>query len=141
MSVEFSAPAAAPVPPDILIVDDSAMMRTLVKRVVGVVGLPVGTIYEAGNGREALSVLYKHDVQVVFTDLNMPVMTGSELLRAMLARDEWQHIVRVVISTDGSQARRAEVDALNVKWYVEKPFRPEVMRDVLSDLAPATAGR
>lgn len=141
MAVELRAAADSHSPPDILIVDDSAMMRTLVKRVVNVAGLPVGNVYEAGNGREALAVLFKHKVQVVFTDLNMPVMTGGDLLRAMMERDEWRDIVRVVVSTDGSAARRAEVDQLNVKWYVEKPFRPEVMRDVLSDLAPAAAGR
>jgi hypothetical protein len=43
-------------------------------------------------------------------------------------------MVRVVISTDGSEARRTEADALNVRFYVEKPFRPEVLRDVLSNL-------
>ena len=47
----------------------------------------------------------------------------------------------VIISTDGSEARRSEVAGLGVKMYVEKPFRPEVMRDVLSELTPAAAGR
>jgi two-component system chemotaxis response regulator CheY len=71
----------------------------------------------------------------------MPVMNGAELLRAMQGRPEWNHIVRVIISTDGSEARRSEVAGLGVKMYVEKPFRPEVMRDVLSELTPAAAGR
>ena len=46
-------------------------------------------------------------------------------------------MVRVIISTDGSEARRDEAGALDVRFYVEKPFRPEVMRDVLSDLTGA----
>ena len=127
--------------PNILIVDDSTMMRTMIKRVMGVAGLPIGAIYEAANGEEALEMLEHHDVRFVFTDINMPVMNGAELLRAMQARPEWQHIVRVIISTDGSEARRSEVADLGVKMYVEKPFRPEVMRDVLSELTPAAAGR
>jgi len=123
--------------PNILIVDDSAMMRTMIKRVESVAGLPIGTIYEAANGREALAILEQHAVQFVFTDLNMPVMTGTELLRTMKARDEWRNIVRVIISTDGSDSRRLEAEDLAVSLYVEKPFRPEVMRDVLTSLAPA----
>ena len=67
----------------------------------------------------------------------MPVMTGTELLRAMKARDDWRAIVRVIISTDGSDSRRLEAEDLAVALYVEKPFRPEVMRDVLASLTPA----
>ena len=128
----------APQAPNILIVDDSAVMRAMIKRVTTVAGLPIGTVYEAGNGREALDVLERHRIHFLFTDVNMPVMTGTELLREMQGRDEWRDIVRVVISTDGSDSRRHEAEELNVKIYVEKPFRPEVMRDVLSQLAPAS---
>ena len=124
--------------PNILIVDDSAMMRTMIKRVASLAGTPIGTIFEAANGREALAILEQHPVQFVFTDLNMPVMTGTELLREMQTRDHWRGIVRIVISTDGSDSRRHEVKALSVAVYVEKPFRPEEMRDVLTSLAPAS---
>ena len=47
---------------------------------------------------------------------------------------------RVIVSTDGSDSRRHEAEDLQVKVYVEKPVRPEVMRDVLSSL-DATAPR
>ena len=128
----------SPDAPNILIVDDSAVMRAMIKRVTSLAGLPIGKVFEAANGREALDVLEQHPVHFLFTDVNMPVMTGTELLRAMSARPEWRDIVRVIISTDGSESRRHEAEDLNVKIYVEKPFRPEVMRDVLSQLAPAS---
>jgi two-component system chemotaxis response regulator CheY len=76
-------------------------------------------------------------VQFVFTDLNMPVMSGTELLRAMKEREDWRDIVRVIVSTDGSDSRRLEAEDLAVAVYVEKPFRPEVMRDVLASISPA----
>jgi two-component system, chemotaxis family, chemotaxis protein CheY len=123
--------------PNILIVDDSAMMRTMIKRVASVAGSPIGAVFEAADGREALAILEQHSVQFVFTDLNMPVMTGTELLRAMKDREEWRDIVRVVISTDGSDSRRREAADLEVAVYVEKPFTPEIMRDVLASIAPA----
>ncbi len=122
-------------PISILIVDDSAMMRTMIKRVVSMCDLPIGELFEAGNGAEALRVLETNAVQALFTDINMPVMNGTELLREIARRDDWRELVRVIISTDASAARRAEVDGLGVRCYIEKPFSPEVMRDVLVDLA------
>ena len=122
-------------PLNILIVDDSAMMRMMIKRVTGLCGVPIGEIFEAGNGREAIAILESQRVDALFTDINMPVMTGTELLRAIEQDGRWPTLLRVIISTDGSAARRAEADELHVRLYVEKPFRPEVMRDVLSELA------
>ena len=122
-------------PLNVLIVDDSATMRALLYRVVGLADLPIGAIYQAPNGAEALKLLEKHDIQAVFTDVNMPVMNGMELLREMAAHDEWRDILRVIISTDGSRLRREEARELKVSLYVEKPFRPEVVRDVLCQIA------
>jgi two-component system chemotaxis response regulator CheY len=124
----------APRPLTILIVDDSAMMRAMLKRVTQLSGVPIAEIFEAGNGKEALAVLDAHRIDVLFTDINMPEMGGAELLRHVNERPDWSHILRVVISTDGSTARRIELSALMVRCYVEKPFRPEVVRDVLCQL-------
>ena len=129
--------AAGMTPLNVLIVDDSATMRALLYRVVGLADLPIGAIYQAPNGAEALKVLENHSIQAVFTDVNMPVMNGMELLREMAARDEWKDILRVIISTDGSRLRREEARDLKVSLYVEKPFRPEVVRDVLCQIASA----
>jgi two-component system chemotaxis response regulator CheY len=119
---------------NILVVDDSAMMRMMIKRVARLCEVPVGTIFEAGHGVEALHVLETQRVDAVFTDINMPVMSGIELLREMAARPEWRHVTRVIVSTDGTSARHDEVRDLQVRCYVEKPFRPEVMRDVLTEV-------
>ena len=132
-----SASAAAVKPLNILIVDDSATMRALLHRVVGLADLPIGTIYQAPNGLEALKILETHSVQAVFTDLNMPVMNGMQLLREMAKRESWKNLLRIIISTDGSKLRREEARELNVDLYVEKPFRPEVVRDVLCQIAGA----
>ena len=118
----------------ILIVDDSSMMRAMIKRVVGLAGVPVDGILEARNGAEALALLENHDVSVLLTDINMPVMTGAELLREIARHERFRNLVRVIISTDGSASRREEADGLDVRCYLEKPFSPEVMRDVLSEV-------
>ena len=108
------------------------MMRALIRRALRLSGANV-LVAEASNGREALTVLETERIDAVFTDLNMPVMSGTELLREMATRD-WAHIKRVVVSTDGSRARRDDVRDLLVSRYVQKPFAPEMFRDVLSDV-------
>jgi len=126
-------------PCNILIVDDSSMMRAMLKRAVSLSGMPIGAIHEAPNGQDALAILEANPIDALFTDINMPVMSGTELLRQMAARG-WNHIVRVIVSTDGSSARRDEVRDLDVRMYVEKPFAPEVIRDVLAEVCPDGRG-
>jgi two-component system, chemotaxis family, chemotaxis protein CheY len=121
----------------LLVVDDSAMMRAMIKRVAHLTGVAIAGVLEASNGLEALRLLESHPIDVMFTDINMPEMTGTELLREVEKHPEWSRIIRVIVSTDGSQARRDEVAQLHAHAYVEKPFRPEVMRDVLAQVAPA----
>jgi two-component system chemotaxis response regulator CheY len=118
----------------LLIVDDSATMRAMVKRAAALSGVTLDAILEAANGQEALDVLTHAKVDAVFTDINMPVMTGVELLRRMAAEPKWAHVLRVIISTDASDVRRQEVSDLNVRHYVQKPVRPEAVCDVLSQL-------
>lgn len=118
----------------LLIVDDSSVMRAMIKRVVSMIDLPVTTVLEAANGLEALALLEQNEVSVLFTDINMPEMNGTELLQEIDRRGLWPDLMRVIISTDGSAARREEADALNVRFYLQKPFRPEAMRDVLAEL-------
>jgi two-component system chemotaxis response regulator CheY len=133
------AAAAAKRPINILIVDDSMTMRTLIRRIVDLTDVPVGTVYEAANGAEALKILERSSVQAIFTDINMPIMSGSELLREVASRKIWDDILRIVVSTDGSKLRREEVREFNVSLYIEKPFRPEVVRDVLSQITNPNA--
>jgi two-component system chemotaxis response regulator CheY len=118
----------------LLIVDDSATMRTMVKRAVTLSGANVTTILEAADGREALDVLGRSRVDAVFTDINMPVMTGVELLRHMGANRAWDHVLRVIISTDASDVRKQQVAELQVCRYLAKPVRPEAVCDVLAEL-------
>lgn len=118
----------------ILIVDDSAMMRSLLKRAAGASGAPIGLVLEATNGREALEVLTTHQVDALFTDLNMPEMGGADLLRHVKARRDLDRLLRVVVSTDGTTERRMELSALGVRCCIEKPFKPEIIRELLGEL-------
>ena len=108
------------------------------KRALKQTDLDIGIILEAAHGREALEVLDREPVDAVLTDINMPVMNGIELLRAIDERDP-EHLLRIVVSTDGSSMRREEASALGVSAYIEKPFQPEVVRGVFDEFLRARA--
>ena len=123
---------------DILIVDDSATIRSMMKRTVRMIGLDVGEVYEAANGIDALAQLCEHEVAVMLVDINMPRMNGIQLLTRMKQNDKLKDIPIVIASTEGSQKRIDQLHKLGVAGYVRKPFQPEQLREVLIPLLGVT---
>lgn len=123
---------------DILIVDDSATIRAMVKRTVAMIGLDVGEVFEAADGIEALAQLLEHEVAVMLVDINMPKMNGIQLLTRMKQNQKLKDIPIVIASTEGSRKRIDQLCELGVAGYVRKPFHPEQLREVLVPLLGVT---
>lgn len=117
----------------ILIVDDSATVRAVIAKALAMAGVPVDEILEASNGKEALDTLNGNWVDLVFTDINMPVMSGMEMIAKMAEDDLLKTVPVIVVSTEGSKTRIEELRAKGVRAYVRKPFTPEILRKVVSD--------
>ena len=122
----------------VLIVDDSPAMRSFVKRVVNLSGFEMGACYEAGDGKEALQVLDQQWVDVILTDINMPVMNGQEFVERLAANEAFRSIPVLVISTDRTEDRVNEMIALGAQGYVKKPFQPEELRTELERVLGAS---
>jgi two-component system chemotaxis response regulator CheY len=117
---------------NVLIVDDSQTMRKVILKSLTLSGFDMGDYFEAGNGEEALKVLNSQWVDLILTDLNMPVMNGMELIQKLKENPTFQGIPVVLITTEGSEKRLQELFDLGVKEYIQKPFHPETLRDVLT---------
>jgi two-component system, chemotaxis family, chemotaxis protein CheY len=117
---------------NVLIVDDSAIVRSVVRKTLGMSGIELGEIHEAGNGRDALAALEQHWIDIVFADINMPVMNGIEMVDRMVERDLLKTSPVVIISTERSETRIEELRARGVSAYLNKPFTPECLRDVIA---------
>lgn len=113
----------------IMIVDDSPVMRAFIRRVIGLTGLELEAIYEAGNGEDALRLLGDHRADLILTDINMPKMNGEEFIRHIGSDDSLRMIPVLVVSTDSTQIRVQRLLALGAKGYLTKPFLPEMLRD------------
>ncbi|HUI57592.1 MAG TPA: response regulator [Bryobacteraceae bacterium] len=114
---------------NVLIVDDSRAMRSFVRRVLDLSGLALGSCFEAGNGKEALDLLRVERVDLVLTDLNMPTMSGEQLVQLLEADDSLRSIPVLVLSTDRTEGRVQQMLTLGAKGYVTKPFLPETLRE------------
>lgn len=116
---------------DVLIIDDSAAIRKILRRVLQQAELPLGQIYEAGDGLEALASLRANTAQLILSDINMPNMDGLQLLGELKANPEWKDIPVVMITTEGGQAKVLEAVQLGAVGYVRKPFTAEQIKEKL----------
>ena len=116
---------------NILIVDDSRTVRAVIIKSLQLAGVPCGKLLEAENGCEALSLLEDEWIDLVLTDINMPVMGGVEMIEKMSESGILKTIPVVVVSTDGSQTRIEHLKRKGVCAYIRKPFTPEMIREVI----------
>lgn len=119
---------------NVLVVDDSVIIRSMVRRALSMSGLDVGEIHEAGDGIDALKVLSREWIDIVFLDIHMPRMTGEELVEKMHEDDLLTTTPVVVISSDQSDTRREHLEKLGVRGYLHKPFRPEHFREMVQSI-------
>jgi two-component system chemotaxis response regulator CheY len=109
-------------------------MRAVIKKTVGMTGVQIGELFEAGNGNEALKILEEQWVDVVLSDINMPEMSGIEFLQEAKKDNVLRDIPVIFLSTESSQARMDEAKALGAAGYVKKPFQPAQIKEMLLDI-------
>jgi two-component system, chemotaxis family, chemotaxis protein CheY len=117
-----------------MIVDDSPAMRAFIVRVIWLSGLEVGVCMQASNGQEALDMLRSNWIDIVLTDINMPVMNGEEFVTCLEQDEMLRTIPVLVVSTDGSESRVQRMMSLGAKGYLKKPFTPELLRGTMEQL-------
>ena len=115
-----------------LIIDDSSIVRKVFLKTLGMTDIETTNVYQANNGLEGLEILKNNWVDLIFLDINMPVMDGIEFIRQL--RTEGGGAVDtpvIVISTEGSRVRKAELADQDVKAYLRKPVTPEVLAETV----------
>lgn len=118
---------------NILVVDDSKVMRTMLLKTLQMSGVQIDNKYEASNGKEGLEILSHNWIDLVIVDINMPVMNGEEMVDHMKAHEETRDIPIIVISTEGSETRIARLLEKGAD-FIRKPFSPEIIRDKIRNV-------
>ncbi|MEQ1564259.1 MAG: response regulator [Myxococcota bacterium] len=124
---------------DILLVDDSRVMRQLVRRTLRQAGYDVGQVIEAENGQDALDKLSSYNPDLVLSDWNMPVMNGIELLAAL--RERGNKVSFGFITSESTPSMRARATTTGALFLLTKPFGAEDMRHVMTAAGLKPAGK
>ena len=118
----------------LMIVDDSATMRKIIMRTVRMSGLEFERTEEAGNGVEALEKLSANPVDVMLCDINMPEMSGTEVVKKVRELPACADTKIIMVSTESSQELIDSLMADGANGYITKPFTPEKFQEKLSPL-------
>lgn len=116
----------------VLIVEDSPTMRQLIsfalKRLHGI------RIVEANDGVDGLKKLSAEKFDLIFTDINMPVMDGLKLLSIVRSDPNYKDTPIVIITTEGAQEDRERGLALGADAYISKPIQSSSLLKIITDL-------
>jgi two-component system chemotaxis response regulator CheY len=120
-----------------LIVDDSSVMRKIIERSLRQAGIELSEVFEAANGVEALAALGRTKVDLILSDINMPIKDGLEFVRQLQGVAEAKNIPVVMITTEGSESNVMQALSLGAKGYIRKPFTSDQVKEyVLPVLEP-----
>jgi len=106
----------------------------VLKKTIGMIGIPIQEYFEADNGSKALDILSKQSVDLILADINMPKMNGMEMTAAILANPATANVPVVIVSTHAEDMRINQLRTQGVKAYIHKPFTAETVRDVLTEV-------
>lgn len=121
----------------IVLADDSKTALLFIRRCLEIIGLQDAEFIEAANGKEALAQLKENPADLLVTDLNMPEMDGTSLLRRVKANPRLNAIPVLVITSASNPAKAAELLELGAFAVLDKPINPNVL---LTALGPLIAG-
>ena len=115
----------------ILIVDDSSLIRNVVSKAAKSLGHEVVT---AENGEAGLDALQVSKPDIIFSDVNMPVMGGLEMVENIKNSEEFKFIPIVMLTTENNSELKAKGKALGVKAWMLKPFNEDKFIKALKKL-------
>lgn len=121
----------------VLIVDDSAMMRKVILRVLKMAEIEFESILEAGDGNEALKLLRVNSVALIMCDINMPVMSGLQLLQQIKEEKLAAGVPIVMVTTESSEPQVRQALVLGARGYIRKPFTIDHIKNNVRPLLPA----
>lgn len=116
----------------ILIVDDFATMRRILKNILKQLGFK--NLVEADDGTTAWEVLESQRIDLIISDWNMPKMTGLELLKKVRASTEYKKAPFLMVTAEAQKQNVIEAVQAGVSNYVVKPFTAEAISDKLKKI-------
>lgn len=116
----------------VLIVDDFATMRRIMKNILKQIGFT--NIIEADDGTTALEELKNNSIDLIISDWNMPKMTGLDLLKTVRGSDEFKNIPFLMVTAEAQKQNVIDAVQAGVSNYVVKPFTAEAISEKIQKI-------
>jgi two-component system, chemotaxis family, chemotaxis protein CheY len=123
---------------EVLVVDDSLVIRRALQRVLSCSKIPIQAVHEAGDGEEALKVLQSHKISLVLADIRMDGMDGMTLLKTLKNSPAWAAIPVVMITAEAGEREVGAALKLGAAGYVRKPFLKHELEERLVRIREST---
>ncbi len=107
---------------NVLVVEDSLSIRNLEMRYLSLLNF---NVFSASNGKDALQVLKNRSINLIVTDLNMPIMNGEELIFSLREKNSMEELPVIVVSSSNEKEKLIEILKLGVNDFLHKPFLKE----------------
>ena len=117
-----------------MVVDDSRIMRNVVKNIFEELKIPVQYL-EAEDGKKALLLLLNNPVDLILLDWNMPNLSGIDFLKKVRAIEKYRNIPIVMVTSEASKLNVIEAVKAGVTAYITKPINSNVFMEKLSQIA------
>jgi signal transduction histidine kinase/DNA-binding response OmpR family regulator len=115
---------------NMLIVEDTKDMLEFISSVFDGNSL----VFKAGNGKDALEILKNHDIDIIISDISMPVMNGFEMLKQIRNNDLFRHIPVIMLTVENSLETKIKGLEYGADAYIEKPFSTKHLKVTVDNL-------
>ncbi len=114
---------------NVLIIDDSESIREVVSSGLELSGY---NVIKGINGEDGLKCLHAHsDIDLVITDLNMPVMDGITFLKEARKNEKYKYLPIIILTTESQEAKKQEAKNAGATGWIIKPFSSEKLVSVI----------
>jgi two-component system chemotaxis response regulator CheY len=118
--------------PTFLIIEDSPTMRQLIRFALN--RIPGAQVVEASDGVDGLKKLSTNEIDLILTDINMPIMDGLKLVNLVRSNESYKKIPIVIITTEGAKEDKDRAMALGADAYISKPIQSTALLSTVMEL-------
>ena len=115
----------------VLVVDDSRIMRNIVKNTFSEMKIPCQFL-EAANGKEALQMLQNNPINLILLDWNMPELSGIDFLKQVRAMDQYKSLPIIMVTSESAKYNVIEALKMVATDYINKPINGKIFLEKLS---------
>ncbi len=113
----------------VLVVDDSSVMRQIIKNTLKQIGFGAGNISDADDGDAGLKKVQEAPLELIVSDWNMPKMTGIDFLKAVRADGGLKGIPFLMVTSEADKEKIMEAVQAGVSQYIVKPFNANQLEE------------